>query len=80
MKDHTGAFTQSQPIVNLADSLIRHEIYLAEIFKHFSHLLEEKFEPGLFELRKKYLPKEQVTELKQRIQTKKSPSKTKSKK
>jgi sugar-specific transcriptional regulator TrmB len=79
MKENTGAFTQSQPIVNLADSLIRHEIYLAEIFKHFSALLEEKFNPGLFELRKKYLPKEQVVELKQRIQAKKVPVKTKSK-
>jgi sugar-specific transcriptional regulator TrmB len=79
MKENTGAFTQSQPIVNLADSLIRHEIYLAEIFKHFSALLEEKFNPGLFELRKKYLPKEQVTELKERIQAKKVVVKTKSK-
>ena len=77
MKEHTGAFTQSEPIVNLADSLIRHEIYLAEIFKHFSHLLEQKFHPGLFELRKNYLPKEQVAELKQRIQKIKPPTKTK---
>ncbi|NQW70056.1 MAG: hypothetical protein HQ457_06720, partial [Betaproteobacteria bacterium] len=45
----------------------------------FSALLEEKFNPGLFELRKKYLPKEQVTELKERIQAKKVPVKTKSK-
>jgi HTH-type transcriptional regulator, sugar sensing transcriptional regulator len=79
MKEHTGAFTQSEPIVNMADSLIRHEIYLAEIFKHFSKLLEAKFEPGLFELRKKYLPKDQITELKQHIQKMKSPIKPKSK-
>jgi hypothetical protein len=79
MKEHAGAFTQSEPIVNLADSLIRHEIYLAEIFKHFSSLLEEKFEPGLFELRKKYLPKDQIAELKQHVQKKKSPTKNKSK-
>ena len=79
MKEHAGAFTQSEPIVNMTDSLIRHEIYLAEIFKHFSHLLEEKFEPGLFELRKKYLPKDQIAELKQHIQKKKSPAKPKSK-
>jgi sugar-specific transcriptional regulator TrmB len=79
MKEHAGAFTQSEPIVNLADSLIRHEIYLAEIFKYFSHLLEEKFQPGLFELRKKYLPKEQIAELKQYVQRKKSPTKPKSK-
>jgi len=79
MKEHAGAFTQSEPIVNLADSLIRHEIYLAEIFKYFSHLLEEKFQPGLFELRKKYLPKEQIAELRQYVQKKKSPTKPKSK-
>ena len=77
MKENTGAFTQSEPIVNLADSLIRHEIYLAEIFKHFSSLLEQKFHPGLFELRKNYLPKEQVSELKQRIEKKKPLAKTK---
>lgn len=79
MREEAGAFTQSEPIVNLADSLIRHEIYLAEIFKHFSHLLEEKFEPGLFQLRKKYLPTDQITELKERIQTKIVPTKLKSK-
>jgi len=79
MKEGTGAFTKSEPIVNLADTLIRHEIYLAEIFKHFNRLLEAKFEPGLFELRKKYLPKDQITELKQHVQKKKSPAKTKSK-
>lgn len=67
MKDETGAYTQSEPVVNLADSLIRHEVYLAEIFDHFGDKLEEHFGPALLELRKKYLPKEQAKILEERL-------------
>jgi len=71
MERQTGAFTQSEPVVNLADSLIRHEIYLAEIFKRFGNVLEKEFGPALFNLRKKYLPADQAAELAQRIKSSK---------
>jgi hypothetical protein len=71
MERQTGAFTQSEPVVNLADSLIRHEIYLAEIFKRFGKDLEKEFGPALLNLRKKYLPADQAAELTQRIKSSK---------
>ena len=61
-----GVFTRSRPVVTLAESLIRHEIYVAEIFSHFGAELEEKFGPALYKLRKLYLPLNQVLDLAQR--------------
>lgn len=58
-----AAFTQSRPIVNLADSLIRHEIYLAEIFDALGPQLESRFGRALLSLRQQYLPSEQVRAL-----------------
>lgn len=58
-----GVFTRSRPVVTLAESLIRHEIYLAEIFSQFATELESRFGPALYGLRRKYLPEEQVRDL-----------------
>jgi hypothetical protein len=58
-----GAFTRSPPVVTLAESLIRHEIYLAEIFLQLGPELEERFGPALYRLRHKYLPQEQALAL-----------------
>jgi HTH-type transcriptional regulator, sugar sensing transcriptional regulator len=58
-----GSHTRSRPIVNLADTLIRHEIYFAEIFERFGNEIQEEFGPALYRLRASYLPKEQVDDL-----------------
>ncbi|MDE2369267.1 MAG: TrmB family transcriptional regulator [Burkholderiales bacterium] len=58
-----GVFTRSRPVVNMAESLIRHEIYVAEIFAHFGKQLESRFGPALYSLRHQYLPAEQVRQL-----------------
>jgi predicted transcriptional regulator len=58
-----GAFTHSRPVVNLAESLIRHEIYLAEIFEAYGTSITKRFGPFLQDLRRKYLPKDQVVAL-----------------
>jgi sugar-specific transcriptional regulator TrmB len=58
-----GAFTRSQPVVTMAESLIRHEIYLAEIFQHLGEQLESRFGPALYGLRRKYLPRQHALEL-----------------
>jgi sugar-specific transcriptional regulator TrmB len=63
MQEESGAYTHSRPVVNLAESLIRHEIYLAEIFGKLGGELEEHFGPALFNLRKKYLPADQAKAL-----------------
>lgn len=68
LKDESGAHTRSSPVVNLADSLIRHEVYLAEIFDKLGPQLEKHFGPALFSLRKKYLPTEQARALERRLQ------------
>ena len=67
MSEATGAFTRNGPVVNLAESLIRHEIYLAEIFGKLGIELEKHFGPALFALRKKYLPAGQVAALESRL-------------
>jgi HTH-type transcriptional regulator, sugar sensing transcriptional regulator len=67
LKDRTGAYTRSTAVVNLADSMIRHEIYLAEIFAAFGKQLDERFGPALLSLRAAYLPAEQAAELQRRL-------------
>lgn len=58
-----GAYTRSPPVVNLAESLIRHEIYVAEIFSHFGRQIEAAFGPALISLRRDYLPPKQAAAL-----------------
>tara|TARA_R110002124_G_scaffold104370_13_gene254394 strand:+ start:48220 stop:49089 length:870 start_codon:yes stop_codon:yes gene_type:complete len=47
----TAAHTQSHPIVNMAQSLIRHDYYMAEIFAKFGSEIEASFGPHLQKLR-----------------------------
>lgn len=58
-----GAYTRNLPVVNLAESLIRHEIYLAEIFGRFGRQIEAAFGPALVALRRRYLPAPQASAL-----------------
>lgn len=58
-----GSYTRNRPIVNLADSLLRHEIYFAEIFEMFGQPIQKTFGPALLELRRQYLPAQQVSAL-----------------
>lgn len=58
-----GAYTRNRPIVNLAESLIRHEVYFAEIFEMFGQPIQKTFGPALIELRRKYLPHAQADAL-----------------
>lgn len=68
IREESGAYTRSSPVVTLADSLIRHEIYLAEIFNRLGPELTEHFGPALLKLRKKYLPADQAKALERRLQ------------
>jgi sugar-specific transcriptional regulator TrmB len=60
-----GSYTRNRPIVNLAESLLRHEIYFAEIFEMFGQPIQKTFGPAMIELRRKYLPAPQVAALEQ---------------
>jgi predicted transcriptional regulator len=62
-----GAFTQSKAVVNLAESVIRHEVYLAEIFAHFGDSITDEFGLLMQRLRRKYLPGDQVRTLDQAV-------------
>lgn len=64
-----GSYTRNRPVVNLADSLLRHEIYFAEIFEMFGEPIQKAFGPALIELRKKYLPSEQVRALERMLRS-----------
>ncbi|MBE0613003.1 MAG: TrmB family transcriptional regulator [Burkholderiales bacterium] len=65
--DGYGVFTRSRPVVNIAESLIRHEIYVAEIFGHFGEELDKTFGPALLSLRQQYLPNDQIAMLKRTL-------------
>jgi hypothetical protein len=51
----------------MAESLIRHEVYLAEIFARFGAEIEEAFGPALVRLRERYLKSEHVTNLRRQL-------------
>lgn len=58
-----GAHTRNLPIVHMAENLIRHEIYLAEIFGRFGKDIEAEFGAALLSLRRRYLPAPHVEAL-----------------
>lgn len=62
-----GIHTRNPPVVELINSLIRHEIYMAEIFQHFGDEIEDKFGDMLITLRERYLPRNFVEDLKSRL-------------
>jgi len=62
-----ASVTRNRALVNMVDSLIRHEIYFAEIFEVFGEQVMERFGPALYNLRCKYLPKQQVEDLSARL-------------
>ncbi|HYC44891.1 MAG TPA: hypothetical protein VED01_05340 [Burkholderiales bacterium] len=62
-----GVFTKSSPVVYIAGSLIRHEVYVAEIFAHFGPQIEGAFGPALVKLRERYLEDEHVTALRNNL-------------
>ena len=63
--DAYGSYTENKPIVTLADSLLRHEIYFAEIFSRFGDEIQAEFGPALIKLRENYLPPGQADTLKE---------------
>lgn len=67
LKEQSGAYTRSSAVVNLADTMIRHEVYLAEIFGAFGKDLERRFGRALSSLRKTYLPGEQMRALERHL-------------
>ena len=55
-----AAYTQSRPIVTISESLIRHDMYLAEIFTKFGDQIDKEFGPHLYKLRSRYFSDAQM--------------------
>ena len=55
-----AAYTRNQAIVTMAESLIRHDMYLAEIFERFGPQIDKAFGPYLQSLRRNYFSPAQV--------------------
>lgn len=56
----TGAYTTHAAIVRMAETLIRHDIYMAEMMTAFGDQMEKKFGKGLVNLRKQLFSPEQM--------------------
>ncbi|WP_260348885.1 hypothetical protein [Alloyangia mangrovi] len=53
-EDFTATFSENSSFVYLADILLRHEIYLAEIMTAFKTDIDAHFGPALYKLRERY--------------------------
>jgi hypothetical protein len=56
-----AAYTRNQAIVTMAESLIRHDMYLAEIFERFGPQIDKAFGPHLESLRRGYFSPSQLS-------------------
>ncbi|MFK8253360.1 TrmB family transcriptional regulator [Ancylobacter terrae] len=61
-----AAYTRNPPIVNLAESLVRHDYYMAEIFARLGPQIDEAFGPYLRDLRLACFSPEQAASFKLR--------------
>lgn len=64
--DVTAAHTRNRPIVTLAQSLVRHDYYMAEIFARFGAEIDAAFGPHLRDLRLACFSPDQIRSFRQR--------------
>lgn len=79
--EFSGSFTRSEPVVRMAETLIRHDYYIAEIFNRFGKDIDREFGPFLVSLRRRTFSPEQLSLLEGNIkdhQQGKAPSKSRS--
>ena len=62
-----AAYTRSEPIVTMAETLIRHDMYMAEIFLRFGPQIDEAFGPFMLSLRRRYFSPDQLTRLNETV-------------
>lgn len=61
--DVHAAYTRNEAIVTMAESLLRHDMYLAEIFRRFGAQIDTAFGPFLVSLRRQYFSPQQLVSL-----------------
>src|SRR3546814_3695882 len=64
--DVIAAHTRNRPIVTMAESLVRHDYYMAEIFNRFGKEIDVAFGPHLRDLRIGCFTPEQIASFKER--------------
>lgn len=64
-----AAYTRSEPVVFMVDTMIRHEVYLAEIMNAYGPAIEQRFGKDLISLRERYLPPNLFNEVRKRAQS-----------
>jgi hypothetical protein len=62
-----GSFTRSEPVVRMAETLIRHDYYITEIFNRLGKEIDREFGPFLVSLRRKTFSPEQLALLETNI-------------
>jgi len=65
--DYLGAHTRSKPVVTMAETIIRHDIYLAEIYGRFGSEIDEAFGPYLVNVREELFSAEQLEHMHRRL-------------
>lgn len=61
--EYIGAYTQSKPVVTMAETIIRHDIYMTEIFEKLGPQITELFGPHLVGLRSRLFSEPQLQAL-----------------
>lgn len=67
-----AAYTRSEPVVFMAETMIRHEAYLAEIINAYGPAIEQRFGKDLISLREQYLPANLFSEVRKRVKSRSS--------
>jgi sugar-specific transcriptional regulator TrmB len=67
LADGRGAETRSRAFVSVVNTVIRHDAYLSEIFRHVGPAVDRTFGPALLGLRRILLPRSVISELKSKL-------------
>ncbi len=67
--DVHAAYTRNESIVTMAESLLRHDMYLAEIFRRFGPQIDAAFGPFLASLRRQYFSPQQLVSLNKTLES-----------
>lgn len=64
----TGAYTTNPAVLRMAETLIRHDVYMAEMMAFLGDQIESRFGKGLIELRKELFSPEQMALMRANLQ------------
>jgi len=65
--ENVGAETRNQAFVSVVNTVIRHDVYLSEIFRRLGPVVDRTFGPALLSLRRILLPHSVIAELQNKL-------------